>query len=374
MALTLLGTAAVLAGCRRASEPGPQAAAPAQPAGQPALAGAKQRGPSSPGAPAALRVGIAIPSFVHAVAWIALERGSFSHHGLAATVEVMGGSAATMRALVAKRIDLGIAGGDAVLKANAAGARLVVLAGLVDRFYHRLVGRSQLADMQALRGKRIGLPFFGGPQDMAVRYALKGAGLAYQKDVRVLSLGKEFNRMAALSRGEIEATTSQSPPSLLQKLGLKVLADLPALPVAFPYAVVVVRQESLNAQVPLFRRSLQALCEAIALYRDPAQHSANLALLAKRLASHSDARGAFEERYRDSGPALISYPPRPNPNAFTLARELSSPKQRAKLRAEPPFATELLEGLIAEGACGRATAPPASRPAASRPAASPRAW
>lgn len=230
------------------------------------LAGSCRRTRSGDG-PHALRIGLAIPSYVHAVAYVADEQRHFARAGLDTTITIMGGSAATMRGLIAKSIDIGIAGGDAMIKANLAGADLVVVAGLVNRFYHRLVARPTIRRPEALRGKKIGLPFVGGPQDMAVRYLLRKWKLGYGHEVKIVSLGKEFNRLAALSRGAIDATMSQTPPSQLERLGLSVLADLPAQKVAFPYAMVIVRRPFLEQSPRRVRAFLSALCGAIVSYK-----------------------------------------------------------------------------------------------------------
>ena len=44
-----------------------------------------------------ISIGIAIPSYVHAVAWIADEKSYFEQEGLNANVQVMGGSSAKPR-------------------------------------------------------------------------------------------------------------------------------------------------------------------------------------------------------------------------------------------------------------------------------------
>jgi len=297
----------------------------------------------------ALRLGVAIPSYVHAVAWVGQDAGCFAAEGLDVDVEVMGGSAATMRALIAERIDVGLAGGDAALKANRAGADLVVVGGLVDGFYHRLIAREGVAGADDLRGKTVGLPFLGGPQDMAVRVALRELGLDPEADVDVVNMGKEFNRMAALSQGEIDATTSQAPPSLVAELGFRTLVDLPAGDARFPYMTVVCRRELLEEEPGVVRRLVGALGDAAAYYRDPAHAEACLAVLAREL-SGSDTEGARRERYETSGPALLAYPPRPSREGFALVQSfLDPPEGGAEAELDRLLALDLLDALVAAG-------------------------
>lgn len=307
-----------------------------------------------------LSVGLAIPSYVHAVAWIGADRGFFRQHGLTTEVAVLGGSAATLRALIGNSIQVALAGGDAVLKATAAGAELVVVGGLVDRFYHRLVVRSEISDAAALKGKTIGLPFVGGPQDMAVRFALEQLKLRYGEDVKVVGLGREFNRLAALKKGAIQGTTSQAPTATLKRLGFRVLVDLPAQAAPFPYAVVVVQRALLREDPGAVRAFLSGLCQAIAYYKDPQNEAASLELIAKRLGTTgSDTAGARKERYAQTGPSLLSYPPLPNVKAFENVRQMLGKQKDPRLGPGRIFDLRILRELIQEGVCGSPSAPKA---------------
>lgn len=260
--------------------------------------------PKGPPPSPPLAVGLAIPSYVHGVAWIGQEEGHFQAAGISIEPKVMGGSAATLRTLIAEGIDVGLAGGDAVVKANRAGADLVVVGGLVDRFYHRLVVPKSIQKAEDLRGKSLGLAIRGGPQEMAARFGLESLGLKADEDVKIRSMGKEFNRLASLSRGDVQATISQTPPSRLEELGLRVLVDLPAQDVRFPYAVVVTRRSFLKAQPERVRAFLAGLSSAVRFYKDEANKARCLEILAKNLSS-SDTQAAAEERYRVGGPSMI---------------------------------------------------------------------
>ena len=304
------------------------------------------RGSSAPDG--RVSVGIAIPSYVHAVAWIARDKGFFAREGVRVNVEVMGGSAATMRSLMAETTHIGIAGGDAVIKANLAGADLVVIAGLVDRFYHRLITRPEIRTAEDLRGKTIGLAFLGGPQDMAVQYALRRFGLDYDRDVKVLNLGKEFNRMAALAKGDIHATTSQTPPSRLVELGFSVLADLPGWEVRFPYATVVVRRSYLRNHQQQIRQVLAALCQGIGFYKQNQPES--LQIIAQNIRG-SDTEAAAAERYRVSGPSLLSYPPVPSEAGFLMVLDFLDTPASASMKPTDLFDLSILDQLRRDGKC-----------------------
>jgi NitT/TauT family transport system substrate-binding protein len=298
--------------------------------------------------PVDVKLGLAISSYVHAIGWIARDAGEFERNGVTPTIEVMGGSAATMRALIGGSIDVGLAGGDSVLKARAAGADVVVVAGFVNRFYHRIVGGEDVKTMADLEGKKVGLGFLGGPQDTAVKVALADAGLVYGKNVEILNLGKEFNRMAALRGGDIDATTSQTPPSKLKEMGLHVLADLPATDAAFPYAMLIVKRDYLEKNREGVARTLASLCAASEFYRNEKDRS--LAIISENIKG-SDTKDAARERYEISGPNMISLPPVPDVKGFeTVVSNVDFPDGK-KPDIAAAIDTSVLEELQAKGKC-----------------------
>lgn len=274
-----------------------------------------------------LKVGLAIASYVHAVAWIAKEREFFARENIDAEVIVAGGSAAAIRTLIAGQIDLALAGGDSVLRARWAGADLVVVAGLVDRFYHRIVARPGL-DRSALRGTKLGLPFLGGPQDMAAKYTLRKLGLAYGKDVEIVSLGKDANLALALQQKRIDLATSELPKARLARLGFDVIADLPAEPVHFPYLVAAVKRDFITARRPLLDRALRALACATAWYKDPSHRDASLSIAGAHLRT-TDAASA-RELYDEAGPARLTLPLASSRAAFETVVDLAG-HDRARL-------------------------------------------
>jgi ABC-type nitrate/sulfonate/bicarbonate transport system substrate-binding protein len=300
---------------------------------------------STPAAGEPLKIGLAIASHVHAVAWIAKERGFFAAEGIDADVQVTGGSAAAIRTLIAGQVDVALAGGDSVLKASWAGADLVVAGGLVDRFYHRIVARRGIERGADLHGKKLGLPFLGGPQDMAAQFALRKLGLAYGKDVEIVSLGKDMNLVMALERAEIDLATSELPKARLARLGLPVIADLPADPVRFPYLVVAVKRDFFTAREAAARRTLAALSCATSWYQDPNNRDASLAIIGAHLRTTDPA--AALELHEDAGPRLLTLPLVPNRAAFETAVELAGRGEADKNRLD-----RLLDArLVGEGRC-----------------------
>ena len=154
--------------------------------------------------------------------------------------------------------------------------------------------------------------------------------------------------MAALQGGDIDATTSQTPPAQLAKLGHVILDDLPTQEVAFPYMMVVVKRSFLKRQRQRVRATLLGLCRATAFYRDNREES--LAHLQKHLHG-SDTAEAAALRYAHSGPSLLSWPPVPDPRGFQMVLEFLGNKGSGQKPTDVIDAT-LLDELRDTGECG----------------------
>lgn len=301
------------------------------------------------GGPTKITLGIAIPSYVHAVAWLAEEKGFFRESGLEVEVIVMGGSSATMKGLVSGDLDIGLGGGDAVIKADLAGADLAIFGGVVNRFYHRLVGSKGVAGAEQLRGGAIGLPFLGGPQDMAVQFALDELGLGYNREVEIRNMGKEYARLVALDKGLVDAITSAAPPAMLRKMGLNVLVDLPASDRPFPYMMMVARRRTLAERGKMVESFVEALARAMRYYA--LERDGSLALLGEHLGAD---KGEPDDAYAACGPSLFSYPPYPDARGVQAVLDfLGGQEDRELARAGDHKAAEFIDTTILDALAAR---------------------
>jgi NitT/TauT family transport system substrate-binding protein len=299
--------------------------------------------------PQALKLGLAIPSYVHAVGWIAEGKGFFDDQGLDAEIFVMKGSSASMTGLLSGELDLVLAGGDAAIKATVAGGDLVILAGLVNKHYHQLIGRGEVNAPEKLKGHVIGLPFYGGPQDMAVKFALARFGLGYGTDVDVRAMGAEYARLTALTQGDVDAVTAAAPPSMIAELGFTVIGDLPSWDLAFPYMQLVTRRSTLTEKPDLVAGALHALCDAMVSYRD--DKAGSLAILGPQLGAK---KGPPDEAYTTMGPGRLSFPPDVNEAALQeVIGFLAEDDERYVGKKAAEFVDgSVLAALKKQGACG----------------------
>jgi len=321
--------------------PAPSAPAPAAPA--PAAPAPAAPAPEAPkeAAPALrpLKIGLAIPSYVHAVAWLAAEKGFFAKHGIAAEIVTMEGSAPVMKGLLSGDLGVGLAGGDSAIKADLNGADLVAFGTLVNRHYHRLVVRGDVKTPDDLRGRTLGVPVLGGPQDFLIYVLCKKWGLAYGTDVKVQNVGQELAKLVAVSQGTVDGVTSAAPRAVIE----------PA-----PYLMLVASKRFLATDRALARDFLAALAEATEYYlADPA---GALAVIADKM---GPGAGDARQNYLEGGPLLYVLPPLPDKAAMQVALDYvaTSPDFAEKARAFDLAAAldaSLVEELVAAGTFTRA--------------------
>jgi ABC-type nitrate/sulfonate/bicarbonate transport system substrate-binding protein len=338
--------------CRSDGTADGPAGAPA--AGSPAPAAAP--GGAASAAPRRVRLGLAIPSYVHAVAWIAQERGFFARHGLDVEVVTFAGSPPTLKGILAGDLQIGLAGGDSAIKANLAGADLVVFASLVSRHYHRLVARADIRSPEDLRGHTVGVPVLGGPQDFLVHVACRKWGLAYGTDVRVQVLGEELARLSAVVDGRVDAISSALPSAKIRALGLTTLADPRTWDEPAPYMVAVAQREFLTRHPDIARDFLRAIADAQTFYLD--EPDAALSLVGGRLGA---ALGDAHDNYAEGGPLLYVIPPAPDARALSVAWDYIRTDEAFRDRTEGFDLARMIDGtvvaeLVREGAFEAAAA------------------
>ena len=131
-----------------------------------------------------------------------------------------------------------------------------------------MMARAEIASVNQLRGKKIGLSNVGSTSDAATRVLLRRSGLDPEKDVTIVAVGSLANRMAALFSGAIGAGVAQPPEQLaLEDKGFHIIYDLAAQKVPSAGGAVVVRRSWLYANHDLAQHSIDSLVEATARSR-----------------------------------------------------------------------------------------------------------
>ena len=132
--------------------------------------------------------------------WVAHEEKLFAKHGLDVNpVYIQGGSRA-VQALIAKDADVAIVSGG-VIEATLRGADLKFIAAHLPTLAFSIYARSEIRQIQDLRGRVIGVTRHGTPTMYSAILALRQHGMDPTKDVKVLATGGVSETLAAMQAG-----------------------------------------------------------------------------------------------------------------------------------------------------------------------------
>jgi NitT/TauT family transport system substrate-binding protein len=272
-------------------------------------------------------LGVSGISFDYIPFWYAKDYGLYQKYNVDVDIITTSGGTVLAQAMLSGGVHFA-AIGTAFLQGSMQGADHVLLAAHVNYFPYRLVGLPSVASKDGLKGATIAISRFGSNADVALRLALKQSGLDPAKDVTIVQLGTQPERLAALNSRRIQATL-MSPPfsSAAKKTGLKVLLDISRMRIAYPQIGLVSSRDYITKNRANARGFVQAYLEAI---RDLKKNKeATVKLLAKYLRMDlENNRDILLDTYDENiASDELEKKPYPNRDGMKLAVELIA-KQR----------------------------------------------
>src|SRR5262252_4906954 len=174
-----------------------------------------------------ITVGYSAIAAGHIPAWVAKEAGIFAKNGLdVQLVYLRAGTTATM-ALLSRQTPISQLGGPAIVSARLRGADTVMIAGgfVITEWW--LMTRPETKTAEQLKGGSTAIALFGGLGDFMTRIALKRPGLTPVKDVAMVQIGGNPERLSALETGKVQATMLPQPDNFVaQKMGFYNLVSV----------------------------------------------------------------------------------------------------------------------------------------------------
>ncbi|HVO91543.1 MAG TPA: ABC transporter substrate-binding protein [Terriglobales bacterium] len=211
--------------------------------------------------------GYAAVSGPHAVLWVARDAGLFEKHGLRSDVLYIRSGSTMGQALVAGEIQMAQMGGPAMLAAGVAGMDVTFVAVALNTTPIVIMGN--VAKMEELKGKAIGITRFGSNTDISARFAIRKAGLQPEKDVALVQLEDYPGIMGGIASGRIAAGALADPfTDAAKKMGYKEIADIAAMGLEFPFVGVAAKKSYIKDNTDTVQRFVRAYTEAIAIYKN----------------------------------------------------------------------------------------------------------
>jgi ABC-type nitrate/sulfonate/bicarbonate transport system substrate-binding protein len=211
----------------------------------------------------------------------------------------------------------------------------VVIATFYNTLVFSVIGKTDIANLNGLKGKVLGITQAGSLSDFTARLVLAQAGLAPQRDVTLLPTGDYNGMVVSLSKGLIDAGVF-SPPSTLKarKLGFREILDVGATGIEYAGTSIATTRTLARESPEIPRRIVRALVEAIHLFKT--DKAASLRVLARWTKSMD--REVLDELYQTfSGKYLLRAPAPSEKGIRAVLDSLSDRVPAAKTAAPKDF-------------------------------------
>src|SRR6267142_3057079 len=112
-----------------------------------------------------------------------------------------------------------------VVRGALRGLPMKVVASFMDSSTHLLIARPEYKTIRDLKGKTLAVSNYGATSDVAARMMMKQGGVDPEKELKIIQLGAERGRYAALKEGIFDVAVLSPPTDTdAQRSGYRVLS------------------------------------------------------------------------------------------------------------------------------------------------------
>lgn len=270
--------------------------------------------------------------------WMAQEVGAFGKYGVEPNFVFISSGPVMVPALIGGDVQCAVSGANAVIAAALGGAPIVAIASLANRPYLRLWVHPEIAKLDELRGKTLGVSRFGSTTDNLTRILLRRSGL--ENAVNIRQLGGTLEVAVAFRHRQIDgavlATLRTYSPH-------RILVELADSGIQYSMGQLVIAKEFQRRAPETLDKIMRAYLEGVAALREPANKSRAVKAIA-HFSRLKEAR-AIEDIYTDAAKYLDRVP-RVEPEAVAASLELMGKKG---LPLETFADNSLIDRLAREG-------------------------
>jgi NitT/TauT family transport system substrate-binding protein len=210
-----------------------------------------------------LRISYSAVNATQAFLWVAQERGYFAKHGLEGELLYINSGTMNIAALVGGSVQIA-GGGPVSIEARLRGVKLTILGNPLPLLASNLVSHPDIKGVADLPGKIAGISRFGSSTDQGFRYLFRKNGFNVDKDLKMLQMGGDASRIAALKAGTIQYTfLGAAATNQARAQGFRVLATAQQMAIPFPWTSVVVEDSWLNKNRDIAYRYMKCATESI---------------------------------------------------------------------------------------------------------------
>jgi NitT/TauT family transport system substrate-binding protein len=263
--------------------------------------------------------------------WFAKETKLFEKRGLDVVLVGMGTGSVSLRALIAKDLEIASLSGSGLVQAALQGADTVIISAAINGFIFKVFGAPEISSPAQLKGKKLGVSRYGATSDFAVRLALKKWGLNPDRDVSILQIGTGQDTLRAMQTKMLDAGVLSGTASLMaRKAGFRELGDLADLGLHYPMAPIGTTKSYLQKNEGLVKEFMLAYIEAIHDFK----RNKEAALMVLKKYTRNDDREVLEDSYTSAASKYLALPIPTLDGIRTILTELSTTVPAAK-NADP---------------------------------------
>jgi NitT/TauT family transport system substrate-binding protein len=213
-----------------------------------------------------IRIAVANFNVSFMTAGVAAKKGYFRDEGL--EPEIIGmRPPVSITALASGGIDYTTVFGS-VVRAAVRGLPVRVVASFIDGSTHALIARPEFKSVKDLRGRTMGVGSYGASDDIAGRMMVKYYGVDPDKQMKIVALGPDRARFAALKEGIVDIAVIAPPmDSEGRKAGFNILARAYEI-FTFPFVGLGTGTKKLSDKPDEVKRTLKAFVRANRFIRD----------------------------------------------------------------------------------------------------------
>ena len=195
-------------------------------------------------------------------------KGLFKKHGIEIEViEIGGGAARGVSALVAGDIQFLGGGGAAAISAALKGADLVLVASVLNKGIQKIMARSDVKSPAELKGKKVDISRFGSASHTVLQIMLRRWDIN-PAEIQVIQVGSSPAMLTSLDKGWIDAAVLTVPSIFVaEDKGYRVLADLADLDIDYLHEAMIAKQSYLRSHRDQATRFIKGYIEGIAYFK-----------------------------------------------------------------------------------------------------------
>ena len=207
-----------------------------------------------------IRIAVTNYNITYLTAGVALKKGFFKDEGFDPEI-ILTTASVSISALASGYIDYTMVF-SAVVRAAMRGVPVKVIATFIDSPTYVILARPGIQSFKEFKGRSIAIGSFGSSADVVAQLISKHFGLDPKQDIKLIALGADSARLAAMSQGIVDGAVV-APPSDSEgkKMGFSVVTKTNEI-VRFPYMGLGTNSKKLTEKPDEVRKVIKAAIRA----------------------------------------------------------------------------------------------------------------